>query len=475
MDLVLSAAFFAAVTGSIVYTAFLQYAEKRRGLWREAAKAAGLTNVTFTRVAGFPTAMRARADPFWVKLDGYSPSDDWIGVTVTIGDLGGGDDALGFRRETLGTPLEMVMTRRGEVSLGDKAFDDAVYLRGSPQLACAVFDAHTRRVVTQMVAHGSSPGPDRAAMWVPIGEAQLSDGRLRVQVPSHPAQNHAAAALPGLLDLARRLARPQDIPARLARNLADDPHPGVRLSNLRALLEAYRRHPRTREALQAALGDANRGVRLLAAVELQARDTLLEIARDEDAPDAQAARAVQALGGGLGSEPLVEVLGVALRRRRVATARACLEHLGRAGDPEAVALLGKVLAVEKDELAEAAADALGRTRAPAAEGLLLSALAGAKLDHHERTGDAHVLVAVAEALGRLGSAAAVPPLRAAAERVRDGGFVRAARQAVAHIQARLQGAAPGQLSLAGGGAGQVSLTEDEAHGRVSLPDETETR
>ena len=474
MELVLGAAFFAAVTGAIVCSFLGRHTRTRRALWRAAAESAGLTEISFTQVAGYPISMRARAAPLWVKLEESSRGDDWVGVAITIGDLGAGDDALAFRRESPPSALDAVVARKGNVALGDQAFDEAVYLRGSAQLACAVFDAHTRGVVTEMLVHGSCPGPDAASMWVPIAEAQLADGRLRVHVPSHPAQNHAAAALPGLVDLARRLAPPKDIPARLAENLKHDPHPGVRLANLRALLEAYRRHPRTRDALQAALGDPSRAVRLLAAVELPAEETLLEIARDEGAPAAQSARAVEALGAGLGDGPAAEVLSLALRRRRVATARACLERLGRAGAEEAVAILAKVLAVEKDDLAEAAAAALGRTEAAGAEGPLLSALAGAKLEHHECTGDARVLVAVAEALGRLGSAASVPPLRAAAERVRDGEFVRAARQAVAAVQARLTGAAPGQLSLCGGEAGQVSLAEDEARGRVSLPDEPES-
>jgi hypothetical protein len=44
------------------------------------------------------------------------------------------------------------------------------------------------------------------------------------------------------------------------------------------------------------------------------------------------------------------------------------------------------------------------------------------------------------------------------------------RQAIAEIQARLAGAAPGQLSLAGGEAGALSLADGEP-GRLSLADE----
>jgi hypothetical protein len=69
------------------------------------------------------------------------------------------------------------------------------------------------------------------------------------------------------------------------------------------------------------------------------------------------------------------------------------------------------------------------------------------------------------ALGRVGTSAAVGPLREAEEG--DAEMRRAARQAIAEIQSRLAGAAPGQLSLAGGEAGALSLAEDE-RGRLSL-------
>ena len=99
---------------------------------------------------------------------------------------------------------------------------------------------------------------------------------------------------------------------------------------------------------------------------------------------------------------------------------------------------------------------MGHLRRPEDEGLLVEALASE---------DAQVAVAAAVAVGRAGTVAAVGPLREAAER--GGDLRRAARQAVAEIQARLTGAAPGQLTLAGGEAGALSLAEGEP-GRLSL-------
>jgi HEAT repeat protein len=135
--------------------------------------------------------------------------------------------------------------------------------------------------------------------------------------------------------------------------------------------------------------------------------------------------------------------------------------LGHAGGTEALQMLARVLAVEKGELAEAAALALGSSRRGSVEAVLIGAL-----DHEQ----GFVCQAAAQALGRVGSPAAVLPLKEMeAAHPRDPDVRRAAREAVAAIQARTGGAGPGQLSIADGEPGQVSYPTAEA-GRVSLPD-----
>jgi len=66
------------------------------------------------------------------------------------------------------------------------------------------------------------------------------------------------------------------------------------------------------------------------------------------------------------------------------------------------------------------------------------------------------------------------PLKEAEARAAGSAFSRAARQAIAEIQARLPGASPGQLSMASGEAGSLSLVEDE-RGRLSLPSDGEQK
>jgi HEAT repeat protein len=87
------------------------------------------------------------------------------------------------------------------------------------------------------------------------------------------------------------------------------------------------------------------------------------------------------------------------------------------------------------------------------------------------TGHGDVRLAAAEALGRIGTAAAVLPLReAASAHPGDGVLRQVVRESVAAIRARLTGASPGQLALAEGASGHVSLAEDP-RGRVTVPDE----
>jgi HEAT repeat protein len=82
--------------------------------------------------------------------------------------------------------------------------------------------------------------------------------------------------------------------------------------------------------------------------------------------------------------------------------------------------------------------------------------------------DSALREAAATALGKVGTAAAVQPLQEAAERSWIAlDLRRAARQAIAEIQSRVEGASPGQLSLASSEAGQLSLSEAEA-GQLSL-------
>ena len=148
-----------------------------------------------------------------------------------------------------------------------------------------------------------------------------------------------------------------------------------------------------------------------------------------------------------------------MRRRRLQTARACLEALGHSGDAADVDRLAKVMALEQGELAAAAALALGATGCAAAEPPLILAL-----QERRRTapgGRGESAGPRRHGRGRAAAEGSDPALRQQ-PRAPPG-----PRQAIAEIQSRLPGASPGQLSLAGVEVGQLSLAQAEA-GQLSL-------
>jgi len=282
---------------------------------------------------------------------------------------------------------------------------------------------------------------------------------LQWEIPQTEENRLLAKELEALLEVARRLRCRSETAARLAENARHDLHAGVRLRNLLCLIREFSEHPVVDETLRAACADQNPEVRLRAATGLGAEgvDTLLAMAGDPGLADAWQAAAISALGRRLPVEGAVDGLERALLSHHFETARACIEALATAGE-SAMDPLVKALGCDRGIVAASAATALGALQLPAAETPLIRAL------WREAPG---LRVAAAEALGRSGSTAAVLPLKHAAERYSDAALRRAARQAVAEIQARLPGASPGQLSLAAAEAGQLSLADAEA-GQLSL-------
>jgi HEAT repeat protein len=360
---------------------------------------------------------------------------------------------------------------RTEVEVGDPAFDERFWVRGPAPMVLALLDQETRALIHRTMEGGvrlsRSYGRDLP------GRVVVVDGLIHAEFEGPSSDPEMVAALPfslsesvdvlrELSSLARRLEPPAKPFDRIVENLGRETEGGVRARSLAVLRRYFADRPAAQAAFRRAAADEHQEVRLEAALALghEGRPILAQVATEEWSDDALAARALDALdalGGGLDVERAATVLGHALRTRRLETARRCLDALARRGEAEGVARVARVLAVERGPLAVAAALALGGSARPEAEGPLLAALRHATLEAQ---------AAAAEALGRTGTAAAVPALKEAVESGRRE-LGRAARQAVAEIQARLVGAAPGQLSLADGQGGQLSLTDGES-GRLSL-------
>lgn len=426
--------FFLILGGSLVYVFCENHLRRKR--WEKAAEACGLQIVD--AATGLYPRVSARAGRVSAQIEAAGSKGRQIRIVVS------GHTPPELRQVRIRPELPFRLGR--EIEVGDRYFDDAFFLEGPAQLLHALLDAETRRLMVEL--------KKKCSLTIESGElrAVFSSGK------------KVAEVLRLLLDLCERFAPPLDVVQRLVANATGDPDPGVRLQNLLILIRELSWNPETDKALRKACSDPVSEIRLRAGRQLGAegRGVLLDLAEKlED--DAVSAEALAVLERELTFERLEGILGLALRRRGLRTARACLESLGRRGGAASVALLAKVLDREHGELAPVAATALGATGNPAGEPSLIEAL---------KRDDRNLQVAAARALGRVGSPAAVLPLKEAAERSPrlDLDLRRATRQAIAEIQARLQGASPGQLSLATAEAGQLSLADDKA-GQLSLGDE----
>ena len=420
--------FALAFGGFSLWVAMMQ----RRGRlqrWEEAVVACGLKVVEAPE--GLRPRLKARAGPATVRIQPFGDKGHSVRVTVQV------PAPPDFHKVKIQPEGGILFGREAEI--GDRPFDDKFFLEGPPRLIFALLDARTRRLIMEL----------RSQFSIASGELQAIVGR----------DENLTEVLRLLLDLGKRISPPFNVVERIVENAGQDPDPGVRLQNLLLLIRELSWSPETDAALHRACSDSSPEIRLCAAKQLGAegRAVLLDLAEKlED--DGVSAEALSIVGGELPFERVDAILHLALRRRRLFSAHACLGMIASHG-AAAVDRLAKVLDRESGELAPAAAEALGTTGSPAAEPALIQAL---------QRDEVEIKVAAAHALGKVGSTEAVLPLKEAAERF-DLNLRRATRQAIAEIQSRAQGASPGQLSLADGEAGRLSLSDQS--GQLSLPRE----
>ncbi len=400
----------------------------RMQLWRKAARVNGLTQIKERdELPGAYLDGRTR-EGLHVRLRSYRRGKHESGTCIIVRGLEREGLGLTLRREGLGTAFEKRLLGEPETEIGSPEFDDCFFIQGPVSLAFALLDSDTRRIL-EGVLSGEITVDSRSIRV----RSRLVDGELEVELRSSAfASRHELLpeVLTAVLAVARRLMRPADIPRRISENLRSEPEPGFRLRALGLLAREFPDDPATREALLAARDDASDEVRLRAGIALgseDGRETLLRLVATDGTGDSIAARAVGALRDGLPGDQLDETLRRMRTSGRGAVACACLEEMGRRGRSEA-------------------------------ENLMLESL---------KDDDVNVVLAAARALGRAGTVAAVPLLLEATSPSSRAELRSAARQAIAEIQSRLPGAAPGQLSLAGGEAGALSLATSEP-GQLSL-------
>ena len=438
--------------------------------WILAARKAGLTDPCGGAEL-FPgsTLLTTSLGPHSLRLSSRHEETGGPGVRLVVQ----GRPGITLRAEGAVRALERATTAR-EIEIGDVAFDREVYVHGTQERLRAALDVETRRVLLPLLqgripVRGAPQDTIRAQFSIRDGDIVVDFGTSA----TYQLRTNFAAAVKPLGEVADRLAPPASLLARIVQNTRREPEWQVRLENVRLLVRQFLRDPSTLEALRHACEDQDYEVKLEAALGLgpdQAEGTLREIAFGERSADPLAARAIVALDRRLTCEQLQPVLSHAVRTRRHETARACLTTLGAIGgalvvEPlaQVLALNTRVLALDTGGIAVAAARALGASRAEEAQAPLLAAL---------ESSASEVRVAAAEALGRVGQASAVLPLREIAGQNRlDTTLRKAARESIAAIQSRLGGASPGQLTLAAGQGGALSLADEDPHGRVSITED----
>lgn len=383
-------------------------------LWREAEEA-GLLQATvvpsdtgLARLSGNLQGFAAQMTA-GRGMDGRSALIEIHGGDRIPADLQLGPEPAGPR-----------LLSRADVLTGDATFDARVWVTGDPAAILAVTDSATRRHVRRFTERGGT----------------LRDGTfsLTVRLPDIATPKDVVDQMRALTDLAQRLEVGADAAARLARNALHDPVAQVRVRCLELLAAQFASHDVTRPTLRSALSDRDPLVRATAACHLgpEGRPVLLAIVAKAQTAASTLAMAVQALGTELPPDLLARLLRLAGTRRHAELAQAVLEALPPSVGPAV------------------AAEVLGFAQACPVD----------------------VQPLALATVGRIGSVAQVRDLRAITDdRQRPADVRRAARDAIAAIQART-GAAAGGLALAEDGAGTISLATSD--GRVSLQDGKES-
>jgi hypothetical protein len=430
--------------------------------WQAAARQLGLSfsGPEATRsMSGVLNGVPVRAD--FKRERGGAGKSSRIEEKTTFSAGGNGliPATLTLRRDTPLGPLRRIFAGRDH-QLGDQGFDELIELSAIDAHGCAALSAAAREPLCELIELG--------------GEVQR--GTLIYERIYDGVQE--SAWLVEMLQFLSRLTQLLTVPhgslhQRLADNAMRDPDPGVRLQNLRFLTDPSTRTPSALlgSTARALLSDGNDRVRLLAALQLgvEGSPVLSELATDPHVQTELRVEAVRELGARdtVELEPLLATLLGSTPPEVVCTA---LTIIGTRRLDSFAAAVVDCTANEHEQVRVIAAITLAHVPSNGAEEALIRLLSDSSSD---------VQCASAEALGAIGSVAAVEPLLPLAKRFGRAKVRQAARGAIGRIQSRLGTAEAGLLSLADDHelAGAVAIADEPAAlrvGEVTLVEDTST-
>ena len=368
-------------------------------------------------------------------------------------------ESLEVREDTLARSLGRFVEGRDGMdgTSGDAAFDALVELPDMDASCCAALSFRAREQLRALIERGG----------------QVRQGR--VEFERRVAVSHDRAWLVPMLQSLSRLAQSLSVPAdslhrRLVDNATHDPIGGVRLKNLSFLLDPNTRTPPALVAstAQKLLSDVHAPVRLLAARGLPAegRPVLCTLVSGPGLATPLRLAALQALDER--GEPPRELLSQLLGSSPPELVRGALAIIAARQLTGLSAAVVECAQSEHASVRAAVASALGTLPAQPAQQVLIALLSDPSVD---------VQQASAEALGAMGSVAAVEPLLPLTEGLGRAQLRQAARAAIGRIQSRLGAVEAGRVSLATGEPllGAVALVEaaQARVGEVSLAEEAE--
>jgi HEAT repeats len=377
---------------------------------------------------------------------------DYDRTTFYTGVGAGIPVSLALRKES---SIRRLVGGRDE-QLGDEKFDAVVELSRVDAFGCAALSHAAREKLRSLVEIGG----------------EVREGRLVHETVGGEVcdRNYLVQTLQFIAHLSQLLSVNQSsLHERLVFNALRDPSPAVREKNLRFLVDPNTHTPSALLAstARALLADEHLSLRLVAAQLLgpEGSPVLCALALDPSVDTDLRIQALRALDEE-GSSDLGALLATLLEPSPPELVCAALSVIAarRLG-----ALAGGVVVgcstSEHEAVRAAAASALAALAPDGAEAVLIRLLADPSAD---------VQRASAEALGTLGSVAAVEPLLRSSEGLARGPLRHVVRGAIARIQSRLGHVEAGCLSLVHDHelAGALDIAEGaSAQGALSLAEE----